>query len=186
MKAKHAKELRGINTVVDESRKAFQTLKKIIEGLRPVAMRRNLVSVDDLDTLVDCLQTVERYLKTHFVYNLEEHSDIATHCITYACSDELAKDFHSECKKPHTEKCQYCELFPLVITTMRAILEELERDMEDKFQYTENLHDLLDCHEKIQRHISYIIMNEKSNVEWNKKFEEMKPGRVMVTGKFNC
>ena len=148
MKAKHAKELRGVNTVVDESRKAFQTLKKIIEGLRPVAMRRNLVSVDDLDTLVDCLQTVERYLKTHFVYNLEEHSDIATHCITYACSDELAKDFHSECKKPHTEKCQYCELFPLVITTMRAILEELERDMEDKFQYTENLHDLLDCHEK--------------------------------------
>ena len=28
-------------------------------------------------------------------------------------------------------------------------------------------------------------MNEKSNVEWNKKFEEMKPGRVMVTGMLN-
>ena len=130
------------------------------------------------------MSTAERYIKHHFVYNLEEFSNCATHCISFATSDADKKEFSTDCSVEHDQKCDYCELLPQVIQTIRAILEELEPTITDKFIYTESLHDLLDAHEKIRRHISYIVMNEKSNQEWQKKFDEMKEDQVMITGNY--
>ena len=185
MPAKHAKELRGINTTIHESTKAFNTLRTMIDGMKVQAMKAEMFSQEDFDTLTDCLKTAERYLKHHFVYNLEEKSNVAQHCIYHCTSDPDRSEFASDCSDvPHTEKCENCEILPLLIQTLRGMLEDLRPMVDDNLWYGETLHDLLEAHEKIQKHISFIIMNEKSNIEWQKKYDAMNPERVMVTGKY--
>ena len=67
-----AKELRGINATVENSRRAFTLLEKVIDSLRPIAAQNAIPGLtgDSLDNLSHCVGTARNYFKCHFVYNL--------------------------------------------------------------------------------------------------------------------
>ena len=67
-----AKELRGINATVENSRRAFTLLEKVINGLKPIAAQNAIPGLtgDSLDNLLHCVGTARNYFKCHFVYNL--------------------------------------------------------------------------------------------------------------------
>ena len=75
------KELRGVNSIVEEKRKAFQWLMGVIEELHPLAAAGSVLGVIDesLDNLMFCVKTAMQYYKSHFVYNLATASTIASH-----------------------------------------------------------------------------------------------------------
>ena len=102
MPAAKAKELRGVNTTVEESRKAFQRLVNVIEEFQLLAAQGTVPGVTDesLDNLIFCVKTASQYYKSHFVYNLASESTIASHCISCACSDP-SNPVYLGCKKDH-------------------------------------------------------------------------------------
>ena len=65
MPAAKAKELRGVNTTVEESRKAFQRIINVIEDLQFLAAAQTVQGVTDesLDNLIFCTKTASQYFK---------------------------------------------------------------------------------------------------------------------------
>ena len=86
MPAAKSKELRGVNTTVEEARKAFQRLVNVVEDFQFLAAQGTVPGVTDesLDNLIFCIKTSSQYYKSHFVYNLATESTIASHCISCA------------------------------------------------------------------------------------------------------
>ena len=87
--AAKAKELRGVNATVEESRKAFTRLTKVLEEFQPLVAQNRLPGLNDelLDNLMQSVSTASRYFKSHYIYNLSKESKVASYCISCCSSD---------------------------------------------------------------------------------------------------
>ena len=188
MPASRTKELKAINSTMEDSRKAFENLQTILDFIKPICVMKGLYDIEDFDNLGLALQTSARYIKYHYVFNLQQDSTVASHCINFALSDPCEKAFQNACLQDHWETCDNCELLPNVITIMRAILEELissnhiaERDFEEK------LFEMETSHRKITEFIHHLIRNHQSNGSWQNLMDQQKEHQAFATfdfGKF--
>ena len=85
MPAATSKEMRGINSAVEESKKGFRALEDTINELS--AIMNNPYPQKEYDNLLTSVRTAEKYFKCHFIYNISTNNPVASHCIQHACSD---------------------------------------------------------------------------------------------------
>ena len=97
MPAATARVMRGINPNQEEAMTSFGVLTDITKrlvnfGLKGESSRMILTSI----------QSAHSYIRSRFHYNLQMHSPIKSHCVTYACSD-ASELFGDTCAIEHTE-----------------------------------------------------------------------------------
>lgn len=183
MPAAITKSLHGINATVEDSRLAYITLEKIITELQKVCLDNDMFTEDMFDSLLKHLKISERYLKTHFIYQLSETSKISSHCLNCACSG-TGKEYESkkQCESLQNDQCQYCQLLPTLTSILRGILSQLIgtghiSDTEIGFK----MEDIDEAEENIFRYMCHSIRNMLQNSYWENLMAEHKSHRAFLT-----
>ena len=84
MPAGRTKYLGAINQAIDDAKRGFEALVRVINNIKPVASQ--IFGSEKLDNLLDALFIAQRYYKTHFQFHLSKDSSTASHCINHGKS----------------------------------------------------------------------------------------------------
>ena len=88
MPAGHAKEIKGLDPVYENHRRAFEGLQGICTELHDIFIAKDdYEKVDLVEKVQQGLATSATYLLGHFAYNLSLDSNCESHCVRFACSD---------------------------------------------------------------------------------------------------
>ena len=96
LQAATAKQMCGINPSQEECMSSFPVLIEITSRLKVFGLTN-----DASKLIIESINTIHCYVKSHFHYNLEMQSSIASHCVTFGVSDS-SHVLGNKCK-PHTE-----------------------------------------------------------------------------------
>ena len=73
----------------------------------------------------ETMSACEQYLLSSFPYDIELNSSIASHCITYSCSDPNNKDLSESCQTQHDSRCNHCDLLSTFPVHIEKLFQEL-------------------------------------------------------------
>ena len=180
--AAKAHELRAINSTLEACKQAFARLQEIVSKLIPIGVLKGHFTRGQFESLVSYLHTAERYYRNAFVYNLQEHSNIRSHCVTFSLSDPKTKMFAKKCmESDHMEKCENCQILPDSIQILRNIVEVLYNNKDlTNFDFNEYVYDIHDAHVKINDYIRHMLRNHQSNNYWKAMMDRQIDGDVFV------
>ena len=155
----------------------------MLKNLAPSAIESGHYNQEDFDILTDCLAAAEKYLKSHYVYNLKLHSKVASHCLSHCLSDVKTKEFSHSCGEEHNEVCENCQLIPDIVQVLEGVLKTLKdsNHFPDQISFDEASFDLHDAHKKIWNLMSHLMRNHMSQKEWEDMLQEGKPHRALMT-----
>ena len=150
---------------------------------------KNVCAIDDYQTkcLESSVDTVNRYLSTHYQYQIDWSSPIKSHCATYGLSQPLdnknsSTEFHEVCHKDHDSTCEFCDLLPQIFVAIKNVLKKSvnqnqisEEDM-DSFEY-----DLDICEENIYAYKYHVIRAFAQNHTWEKDIQRGLTDTVYIT-----
>ena len=133
MKATGCSKIQGINSILEQDRRAITLLADNLKKLEKILIQKEDNSkIDIITELSKDITIIGDYLKNHFVYNLSLANEDVNHCCRFACSDSKFVDgygnhpFKSECKNHSHEElvgdCQYCNLIPHAFEEFRDLL----------------------------------------------------------------
>ena len=194
MKATGGREMRGINSILEEERRAITLLADNLQKLEKILIEKEDNSKKDIITeLSKDITIIGDYLKNHFVYNLSLDNEDVNHCCRFACSDSKFVDgygihpFKSECKNHSHEEldgdCQYCNLIPHVFEEFRDLLA-YSNDYMAKIDHEEMAYELDNCEENIKEYQHMMKRNFIQSMKWEALFEEHDETKAMVTSDF--
>ena len=132
------KMCRGLNPAQEECiHEAFPNLKSLVVKL---AQANGGISEEEKLNLLKCVNNAQTYMRSHFAYNIERQSNVASHCFLHACSDPENLEFSEQCEIEHTEKCFQCdnifhifEALGIAITNASNSGHSMDDCMEMKF-----------------------------------------------------
>ena len=156
--AGHAKEIKGLDPVYENHRRAFRRFQEICTKLHDtfssasgdirIMEEFDCDNIELVDKVQQALKICESYILGYFIYNVSFNSKCINHCVTFACSDPADKNFQEQCSpdsldssEGHSETCDYCNLFPILMHILEGLIEKapigndlerqiLEYDME--------------------------------------------------------
>ena len=156
--AGHAKEIKGLDPVYENHRRAFRRFQEICTKLHDtfssasgdirIMEEFDCDNIELVDKVQQALKICESYILGYFIYNVSFNSKCINHCVTFACSDPADKNFQEQCSadsldssEGHPESCDYCNLFPILMYILEGLIEKapigndlerqiLEYDME--------------------------------------------------------
>ena len=175
--AKRAHQMRGITTAVDEGHRAFETLAEIVKEMeqRDKSYNAKTLNSDTVNNLLSSIDTCYVYHKSNFVFNIETHSRVKSHCINYLCSDpknqayvNLCEDDPERNENVHDETCNYCQMFSDVCQSLIALCTKLEEASIDDLKVEEWRYDINEAEKAIIRWRNFIIRNKINNQQWGK------------------
>ena len=186
MPASTAKEMCGINATVEEASEALKTLERLIKDLEVPSVQKNHYPKESFDSMLKSLKSASKYYKQHYVYNLQSHSRVASHCLAHGLSDPSQGEFQETCPEEHDERCENCEIIPNLVQCLEGVLKTLDDagDLPMQMTYDEAQYELHDSHYKIVSLVGHLMRNQVSNSQWEKMLYEKKPHRVMLTVDF--
>lgn len=186
MPANTAKALSGINATLENCRSAFQVIEKVIRDIQPKAVLRGHFSDDVFKNLLECNSAASRYMKSHFVYNLDIHSSVGSHCVAHGCSDPTDVAFQETCPGPHPDECGYCMLVPKIIQALEAILDQIKNDLP-KVVINGHVHDIRQAHQSVLDYMAHMHRTQLNQGTWEKLVNMRKPDIAFLTiGKLAC
>ena len=186
MPASSMKELKGINATVEEANEAMKALEKLMGDLQEAAVSKNHYKQESFDSLFESLRAAQKYYKSHYCFNLEPHSSVASHCLKHGLSDPEEDGFQEKCTEDHPEICENCQLIPNIVQCLEGVLKTLDdaKDLPDHLTFDEAQFLLHDSHLKIVSLVGHLMRNQMSNSEWEQKIHEKKPHVAFVTVDF--
>ena len=186
MPASTAKEMCGINATVEEASEALKTLERLIKDLEVPSVQKNHYPKESFDSMLKSLKSASKYYKQHYVYNLQSHSRVASHCLAHGLSDPSQGEFQETCPEEHDERCENCEIIPNLVQCLEGVLKTLDDagDLPMHMTFDEAQYELHDSHYKIVSLVGHLMRNQVSNSQWEKMLYEKKPHRVMLTVDF--
>ena len=92
-----ARVMRGINPNQEEAMTSFGVLIDITKQLVNFGLKE-----ESSRMIITSINSAHSYIRSRFHYNLEMHSPIKSHCVTYACSD-ASELFGDTCEVEHTQ-----------------------------------------------------------------------------------
>ena len=137
MPAGHAKEIKGLDPVYENHRRAFEGLQGICTELHDIFIAKDdYEKVDLVEKVQQGLATSATYLLGHFAYNLSLDSNCESHCVRFACSDSKNSKQQEDCSEldsseGHSEECDYCNLFPEVWHQLKKLFEEVRENFTE-------------------------------------------------------
>ena len=119
MPAGHAKEIKGLDPVYENHRRAFTSLQGVCTELQDIFIAKDdYEKLDLVEKVQQGLATSASYLLGFFAYNLSKDSKCLSHCVNFACSDPKNLNQQENCSaesiddsEGHSEQCEYCNLF---------------------------------------------------------------------------
>ena len=88
MKATGCSEIQGINSILEQDRRAITLLADNLKKLEKILIQKEDNSkIDIITELSKDITIIGDYLKNHFVYNFSLDNEDVNHCCRFACSD---------------------------------------------------------------------------------------------------
>ena len=142
-----------------------------------------VITQEELNTLLSCIQASETYLRYHYSYNIKLHDQKAEHCAKFALSSPTETAFQEVCTESHTHhQCHHCTLVDQVFAALKNALQlastENLMDAEDldNFDY-----DLTQHLKAVQEFRVHAIRAFNQNYHWEEAINKRNPKQVFIT-----
>ena len=177
--------MRGITEDVDEGHRAFETLAKIAKQMEEQDKQQNAKALtpEKINNLLESIDSCFQYHKSSYVFNIERHSNVKSHCLNFLCSDPKNPQFATSCAEDenesiHGDSCDFCNMVPDICQTLMGLCEQLEEASVDDMKIEEWKHDINDCERAIYKWRNFIARNKLNNQEWSKTLTTDKPEKA--------
>ena len=140
MPAGQAKEIKGLDPVYENHRRAFTSLQGICTELLDIFIaKEDFENVDLIEKVQQGLATSASYLLGFFTYNISMDNSCESHCASFACSDKKNKKQQKACDEEnlglfgeHPEECDYCILFYAAFDQLEKLFETAKKNFTSK------------------------------------------------------
>ena len=140
MPAGQAKEIKGLDPVYENHRRAFTSLQGICTELQDIFIaNEDFESVDLIEKVQQGFATSASYLLGFFSYNISMDNNCESHCASYACSDKKNKKQQKACDEEnlglfgeHPEECDYCNLFYAAFDQLEKLFGTAKKNFTSK------------------------------------------------------
>ena len=136
-----SKDIKGLDPVYENHRRAFKSLQKVCTKLHDIFLSTNgderimdefdINNIQLLDKVQQGLKICESYILGYFIYNVSFNSKCQNHCVTFACSDPNDRNFQEDCSadsldesEDHAETCDYCNLLPILTYILDGLIKK--------------------------------------------------------------
>ena len=122
-------------------------------------------------------------IKNHFKYNIQLESNCASHCATYALSDQKDKNFKSTCEHgEHDEVCSHCESIPeLLMSLLGAVKFVRENFQLTELQSNELYYAVDQAQHSISHYKNHLIHSYVQNTYWDEMVDKESLDTVFIT-----
>jgi hypothetical protein len=114
------KSLQGINYFAAEAGKAFDGIRKMIEG--------KVALCSDSDRIIENLKRARFYLKSDYKVHVTRSINVANHCCIHALSDPKHRDFAQACDHEYDNSCIECSNLTSTLNEIEQFIEKKETD----------------------------------------------------------
>ena len=175
--AKTTKAMAGIDDLQEKAMRSFEDLVCITKDLKQYGLPK-----EHSDDLISCIAASKTYLKLYYKGNLDIHSDIASHCVSYALSDQESKEFNVYCPEgdEHNKKCSHCEAINDLFQSIRGVVKKYH-GQKTSLEFREMLHKIEQASQNIYDYRGHIVRTLAQSFEWDKLREEVKPNVAFAT-----
>ena len=144
--------------------RAFEKLAQVVKEMESEAIATGDYTESDISHILDCLDGCYKYHKYNFVFNVERHSKVKSHCISFLCSDPKKKVYQNICPEDcHSESCSYCDMVKeLCMITMAMATTIGEKRKIKKATVIKWKYDIDEAETSIHSWRNFIIRNKVS------------------------
>lgn len=147
----------------------FQSITELTEMVK--TMKNYGLLKQRAEVLSKLIENSRYYLKTQFKHKVELHSNIASHCASFACSSPDGKImFTALCDDDHEDLCVHCnaieEMFQLLNGSIES-LRELPNEKRKEFEFI-----LKNAYENVMNHKKHIIRTFIQTYDWSHKMDQ--------------
>ena len=168
--------------------RAFEHLHTIVEEIKPdaLAIAPRDYNESTFTNLRDCINSGLQYYQNNYVFNLQKHSEIPTHCIDWLTSDPKDSKFQNQCPGDHVKNCHFCEIVPKVCMALMSMVSKIGDKLDDSNRVkVEKWRHVINQSEKaIIEYRNFIVRNKQSNNDWDTYLSTEKPEEALATFDF--
>ena len=178
MPSVNMKAMKGIDTTQELAMRSFDKLQEILDQIKG--------SEKGLDEAIyknfkDCINSSKLYLKTSYGRNLSMHSEIASHCVGFACSDPSNPEYKNTCPGSHTQRCEHCDNIRDLFRAFRGLLHMKKSSFKEPIDFVEAEYEVNLANERVWEHQCHIVRTWIQSFEWSDMLTKMDPGIALVT-----
>ena len=177
-----------MNIYVLAGYRAFEHLQTIVEEMKPDALSLfpDQYSEATFTNIQESINAGLQYYQSTYVFNLQKHSPIPTHCIDWLTSDPKETKFQNQCSDGHTESCELCDLMPKVCMALTSMASKIEVKLDTTNHVkVEKWKHIIDQSEKaILEYRNFIVRNKQSDNDWDTYLSTENPEEAIVTFDF--
>ena len=187
--AGHAKDIKGLDPVYENHRRAFRRLQEVCTELHDIFLSAtgderiidefDCENIELVDKVQQALKICESYILGYFIYNVSYDSKCLNHCVTLACSDPKDKNFQEQCSaesldesEDHGERCDYCNLFPIVTKILDELIKNAPLE-EEGLQKQILEYDMDKAKTNINLYKKQVFRHYVGSQTWDKYFLEL-------------
>ena len=143
---------------------------------------------ETLDWLREHFEISQRYYKNTFVFNLESHSSVSSHCQDWLTSEDGNIDLQNNCQDPnkHLDLCENCTLIPQLFTIMMGFCNLIEEKKmpNDLLQIQKWRNRINDAEKAVIEWRNFMVRNKVSEEDWELKLTTDNPNQAQATFDF--
>ena len=144
-------------------------------------------SESSFTNLRECITAGLQYYQSSYVFNLQKHSPIPTHCIDWLTSDPKEKKFQNPCHIAHDASCEDCDRMPKVCMALMSLASKIGNQSADdatKVKVEKWQHVIDECEKAILEYRNFLVRNKQSDNDWNAYLSTDTPENATVTFDF--
>ena len=146
------------------------------------------LSVQEHDQLLKCIQTGHSYMRTHFAYNIEMESQVASHCVKCAISDPSNTVFADRCSITHSATCHQCDNLSSIFIALRTCINRLKSGNGPHLVLNECQdleYDVKQAEKAIFHYRHHLLRSYAQTSDWDTLMHEMKPDTCFIIQDWN-
>ena len=170
--------MRGINPSHEECMSAFENLEIAVEKMVKIGLPDGIGKM-----YLTSIKSAHSYIKNYFKYNIQWESKCKNHCAKFALSDQLNKDFRSDCDHgDHDEECSHCEAIPKLLMSLLGAVKFVKENFETSELEMNELYYTIDQAAKAIIHYkSHLIQSFVQNSYWEEMLSKETLDTVFIT-----
>ena len=184
--AGHAKDIKGLDPVYENHRRAFRRLQEVCTKLHDIFLSAtdderimddfDIDNIELVDKVQQGLKICESYILGYFIYNVSFNSKCVNHCVSLACSDPNDKNFQEDCSaeslddsEGHALTCDYCNLLPVLTYILDELIKKVPIEDELAKQVLE--YDMEKAKDDISLYKKQVFRHYVGSQAWEKYFQ---------------
>ena len=130
--------------------------------------QHGVIDQEELNTMLQCINASESYLKNHYAYNIKLHDEKAEHCAHFALSSATETAFQQVCPEQHIHnQCHHCNLVDeLFVAFKNAIKMAASNNLMDDEDLDNFEYELTQNHKAIIEYKHHVIRAFNQNHHW--------------------